>query len=109
MEAGMSSFWVSGKQPCLIIADSVYITIFVTQCNAPAYAQRYEVLRNIFLGACTRTESASSERRGIDLGSCDRLYSAVELNANYDKEIRTACVFGQSDGIKILLHLVSAP
>ena len=48
MEAGMSFFWLAGKQPCMITADYRYIVIFEVNANVPVYAPCFEKLNNAF-------------------------------------------------------------
>ena len=53
---------------------------------------------NISFGTLTLTDNAFSERCGVNLGSCGRVYSTVQLNANDKKKIKMAKMFDQSDG-----------
>ena len=48
MEAGISFFWLAGKQPCMITADYRYIVIFEINANVPVYAPCFERLNNAF-------------------------------------------------------------
>ena len=48
MEAGMSFFWLAGKQPCMITADYRYSVIFEINANVPVHAPCFEKLANAF-------------------------------------------------------------
>ena len=61
MEAGMSFFWLAGKQPCMITADYRYIVIFEINANVPVYAPCFEKF-NAFLGTFTVMDNAYTMR-----------------------------------------------
>ena len=98
MEAGTSFFWISGKQPCFTIADNAYIVIFEIQCKVFVYARCFEKLKKFPWEPSLLRIMPFPDRCGVDFGSCGRVFSTVQLNANDKKKITMAKMFGQPNG-----------
>ena len=88
MEAGMSFFWLAGRQPCMIIADLKYIVIFEISTNVPVYAPCFEKLKNSFLGTFTLADNAFAARCGIQIGTNGTVHSVLQLSASDNKNVK---------------------
>ena len=101
MEAGMSFFWMAGKQPCMITADYRYIVIFEINANVPVYAPCFERLTNAFLGTFTVTDNAYSARRGIEVGASGHIFTMLQLCAADVKKTRAANTLFSGDNVRV--------
>ena len=90
MEAGMSFFWMAGKQPCMITADYRCIVIFEINANVPVYAPCFERLTNALLCTFTVTDNAYSARCGNEVGPSGHIFAMLQLCAADVKKTRAA-------------------
>lgn len=88
MEAGMSFFWICGRQPCMIIVDLRYIVVLGIQTNVPVYAPCFENFKNSFLGTFTLVDNAFAARCGLEIGTNGLIYFILQLSASNIKNVK---------------------